>query len=184
VAQVISSPEFRDPETGLYDLNKVGPAIYNADPKNYVAKDAIAALAGYNNETINVKKNAIGLADTSRTVLGSTVGALAADPTVTKEKVGQALDMLKQQAPDTAPIVSVWRKHLDALPNDPKVIQPFLVQARSQAMPPAIQQTAQTPNLVSNGGALQDVNPAYPRAPITNTVPPTQAQTTRTDVLG
>ena len=194
VAEVIQNADFRDPETGLFDLNRAAPAMLQADPKNYIAGDMIKNLAGANNDLITVKKATLGLADTSRAMLGAAVGAMANDPGISKGKVGSVLDQLEQQAPDTKPIIGVWRKHLGGLADDPKALREAVMMARSQVMPPTAQIESQTPGgLPFNTGQVSGVINTKPTAGETgvvpgtmtqNVVPPTGAEQVGTDALG
>lgn len=163
LATVMTDPQFRDPQSGLWDLNKLAPAVYAADPKMYHAKDALAGAAQANNDTIAVKSNSLNLADKSRALIGSTVGALAADPQVTPDKVKGALDLLQEQAPDAAPSIAIFRRHIDAVAKanaDPRALQGYLMQARSQVMPPSAQIESQTPSgpIVDNGQVVAPMN--------------------------
>lgn len=163
LATVMTDPQFRDPESGLWNLNKLAPAVYAADPKMYHAKDALAGAAQANNDTIAVKSNSLNLADKSRALIGSTVGALAADPQVTPDKVKGALDLLQEQAPDAAPSIAIFRRHVDAVAKanaDPRALQGYLMQARSQVMPPSAQIESQTPSgpIIDNGQVVAPMN--------------------------
>lgn len=160
VASVVSDPKYRDPATGLINMDAIAPAIVQADPMNYVASDAISSMAKFNNDLITVKKSALGLSDAARSTVASAIGSYANDPTVTRDKVEAGLDDLVAQAPVTKPIVDVWKRHLDAMPDDPKAIQSFAINARGQVMPASTQAQVQTPSgvPVSTGQVTSVVN--------------------------
>jgi hypothetical protein len=178
VAKVISDPQYHDPDTGAFDLNRGSVAILQADPKNYVASDTISKLAAANNDMFTVKKAALGLADQSRALLGSTVGALATKPDLTKADVTEQLNQLRDQAPDAAPIIDVWEKGLKSLPDTPAALQQVVMRARSQVMGAGAQQTAQTPSgvPVSNGQQTSVVNTNPGAGPIGAPIPGTTQQ--------
>lgn len=178
VGQVISDPQYHDPNTGLFDMDRGAAAIVKADPKNYVAGDIIKSLAQANNDLITVKKASLGLADTSRTLLGSTVGALATKPDLSKADIASSLDQLRAQAPDAAPIIDVWERGLKSLPDDPKALQGVVMKARAQVMPPGTQQVAQTPSgiQVDNGQQSAVVNTNPGAAPVGSVIPGTAVQ--------
>jgi hypothetical protein len=183
VAKVVNDPQYHDPETGLFDLNRASPAIVQADPQNYVASDIISKLASANSSLIAVKKAALGLADTSRQLVGSTVGALATKPDLTKADINSTLDELRAQAPDAAPVIDIWKSRLKSadVPDNPQVLQQAVIRARGQVMPPATQQSAQTPSGVQvdngQGSAVVNTNPgAGPWLPVGAPIPGTTVQ--------
>jgi hypothetical protein len=194
VGAIIADPQYRTAD-GTYDLNAIGPAIYSADPNIYHAKDAIGALTQYNNDTINVKKNALSLSDSARGVVASAIGSLANDPQITSAKVLDVMDTLKKQSPVTAPIVDIWRTQLDR-PEfaDPRKLQAFVMNARSQVMPPTAQIESQTPaGLPFNTGQVSGLINTRPTAGATgpvpgtltqNVVPPMSAEQVGTDAFG
>lgn len=200
IGAVMTDPQFRDPETGLFDLNKLAPAVYSADPNLYHAKEALSGAAQANNDTITVKKNAIGLADNVRTLIGSAVGSLANDPQVSADKVKEVLGLLKEHAPVAGPMIDVFGRHVDAIvAKNPAALPAYLMQARSQVMPAATQQQMQTPSgiQVDNGqqSAVVNTNPGagpvgsvIPGTPVQKQLPPTtpvfDASTNRPGYLG
>lgn len=194
IGAVISDPQFHDPETGLFDLNRASPVIIQADPQDRFASKIISNLAKANADLITVKKASLGLADTSRTMLGSAVGALATKPDLSKADVAGVLTELEGQAPDTKPIIDVWKRGLANLPDDPKALQQVVMKARSQVMPPTPQIESQTPSgpVINDGRFTAQFNTKptagetgpVPGAVVQNQVPPTAAESVGTDVNG
>lgn len=178
IGAVVADPQYHDPETGLFDLNKASPAIIQADPQDRFASKVISSLAKANADQITVKKAALGLADTSRAMLGSAVGALATKPDLTKADVAGTLAELESQAPDAKPIIEVWKRGLASLPDDPKALQQVVMKARAQVLPPGAQIVAQNPSgiQVDNGQQSAVVNTNTGAGPVGAVIPGTAVQ--------
>lgn len=177
VGAVVSDSQYKLPD-GTFDLNRATPAIVQADPQNRVASQIISHLATANNDLLTVKKTALGIADTSRNLIGSTMGAFANRDDLTKGEMGTALQILGEQAPDAKPAIDIWTKHLQNMPDDPKILKNAAMIARAQVMPPATQVSAQTPSgiAVTNQQQSRVINTNPAAAPVGSTIPGTEQQ--------
>lgn len=115
VAQVMSDPSLRDPETGLLDLNKLAPAMQAADPKNYVWQEAFTKTAGVNADMMKLKGMAMNLSDQAQAYVAQRVGAVIADPDSKRKDLDAAFDDVLRVAPAARPQVDIIRNRVNGL---------------------------------------------------------------------
>ncbi len=109
--------------------------------------DLITKAANANKDTLEVRKNIMGMQNSSRELLGATAGYLADKPDLTKADISGAMGILKAQVKDPimGQVISAWEKHLANAPDDPMALQQAVKQARGQVMVPTAQIESQTP---------------------------------------
>lgn len=192
IGKVMSDPSIRDPNTGLPDLNKVWPALQVADPNGYLRDEVFNKIANVNTDMMKVQGTGLALGNQGQEYVGGRLGALAADPNVTKADVNQALDDMVRVAGTGSPaiqtLVDVTRRNIAGL-DQPGTVGPVLKRIRDQAFSVA-QQAPQTA-LVGTGAVTQPMQtnqlyaaPAPVGQPIANAVGPGQQETPGVDAMG
>ncbi len=193
---ILADPEMRLPD-GTMDLNKFTQKAFQANPNNpawgKVASDMLSSLAQSNKSVVELKNASVGLGEVGLQYVGHAAGALSLDPTLTKDKVLNILDSVKNVVPNSAagPFIDVVNRMIGPLEDKPEILAKALKDFRDRTFPLAAQQPqttfvqSGTQAVPAQSNALAGpVGPMAGATPVqTGLVPPSQAQNVKTDLL-
>lgn len=188
IAKVMGDPQYRDPETGDVDIDKISGAIRQADKSDYIASHIIGGLADSKSKNVSLKKLQQEFHTTNwnqaATGLGALIPRIVKDPDADPVKLvhGMLTDMLVAKI--ISPMVA-GQMFMSFPVRGDKAEQVAWIkdhQQSAEAVGNQIGRQNQPPAAIGTGGTTRFVqtNPLdagnQPPGALVNTLPPTQTR--------